>query len=194
MYWTQKHLILKVHTTLLRNRKIRVHKSILIVTRIDSNLLKTFLGSEEDFKFVSRAILMSNLSMVLQVLFALSIAGLVLPLCLLRFVHRLTLDGQISKPASPLLSDAEEDASPKKERIVVRPCNCISVCLRKWLRRFWLLANINHLCYPLIGYVLFIAVGPWSVGYFLGDHVGVIFSWGMYIKGTISYQIFCPKL
>ena len=164
------------------------------MTRIDSNLLKTFLGSEEDFKFVSRAILMSNLSMVLQVLFALSIAGLVLPLCLLRFVHRLTLDGQISKPASPLLSDAEEDASPKKERIVVRPCNCISVCLRKWLRRFWLLANINHLCYPLIGYVLFIAVGPWSVGYFLGDHVGVIFSWGMYIKGKITCQIFRPKL
>ena len=126
---------------------------------------------------------MSNLSVVLQVLFALSIAGLVLPLCLLRLVHRLTLDGQISKPVSPLLSDEEEDASPKKERIVVRPCNCFSVCLRKWLRRFWVLANINHLCYPMVGYVLFIAVGPWAVGCFLGDHVGVVFSWGMYIKG-----------
>ena len=126
---------------------------------------------------------MSNLSVVLQVLFALSIAGLVLPLCLLRLVHRLTLDGQISKPVSPLLSDEEEDASPKKERIVLRPCNCFSVCLRKWLRRFWVLANINHLCYPMLGYVLFIAVGPWAVGCFLGDHVGVVFSWGMYIKG-----------
>jgi hypothetical protein len=125
---------------------------------------------------------MSNLSKVLQVLFSLSIAGLVLPLCLLRLVHRLTVDGQISKPVSPLLSDSEEE-SPKKNRVVVRPCNCFTVCLRKWLRRFWLLANINHLCYPLIGYVIYVAVGPWAVGYLIGDNIGAVFSWGMYIKG-----------
>ena len=154
---------------------------MIMVTELETT--NFFLGAEEEFKFVSRAILMSNLSLVLQVLFALSIAGLVLPLCLLRFVHRLTLDGQISKPASPLILDAEEDASPKQERVVVRPCNCFSKCLRKWLRRFWLIANINHLCYPLIGYVLYIAIGPWAIGYFLEDNVGVLFSWGMYIKG-----------
>ena len=140
------------------------------------------LGLEEEFRFFSRAILMSNLSKILQVLFALSIAGLVLPLCLLRLIHRLTVDGQISKPASPLISDSEEETQ-KTNRVVVRPCSCFTVCLRKWLRRFWLLANINHLCYPLLGYVLYIAVGPWAVGYFIGDNVGALFSWGMYVKG-----------
>ena len=135
----------------------------------------SLLGLEEEFRFFSRAILMSNLSKVLQVLFSLSIAGLVLPLCLLRLVHRLTVDGQISKPASPsLLSDSEEEP-PKKNRVVVQPCNCFTVCLRKWLRRFWLLANVNHLCYPLLGYVLYVAVGPWAVGYFIGDNVGAVF-------------------
>ena len=127
---------------------------------------------------------MSNLTLVLQVLFALSISGAVLPLCLLRLVHRLTADGQIPKPASPTLLDKEGEN--EKKRIVVRGDNCCTIFLRNWLRRFWLLANVNHLCYPMIGYVLFIAVGPWAIGYFLGDNIGVVFSWGMYIKGTYA--------
>ena len=149
-------------------------------------------GLKEEFRIVSRMILMSNLTLVLQVLFALSISGVVLPLCLLRLIHRLTVDGQISKPSSPLVSDSEEETDSK--RVVVRPFNCFSVCLRIWLRRFWLLANIDHLCYPLIGYVLYIAVGPWAIGYFLGNNVGVLFSWGMYIKGNYTQLIFKYKL
>ena len=133
---------------------------------------------------ISRVILMSNLTLVLQVLFALSISGVVLPLCLLRLVHRLTIDGQIPKPSSPPLLDSKR---AKEKKIVMHGDNCCTMFLRNWLRRFWLLANINHLCYPMIGYVLFIAVGPWAIGYFLGNNVGVVFSWGMYIKGKYKY-------
>ena len=145
-----------------------------------------FEGSKEEFRLISRIILMSNLTLVLQVLFSLSISGVVLPLCLLRLVHRLTIDGQISKPSSPLISDSEEET--ENNRVVIRPCSCVTNCLQIWLRRFWLLANINHLCFPLVGYVTFIAVGPWSIGYFLGNNIGILFSWGMYIRGKIELK------
>ena len=137
----------------------------------------------------SRLILMSNLSLVLQVLFGLSISGIILPLCLLRLIHRLTIDGQISKPSSPTLLDSDKDKD-KKKIVKIQADNCCTIFLRNWLRKFWLLANVDHLCFPLIAYTLFIAVGPWAIGYFLQDDIGVLFSWGMYINGMDYLQLF----
>lgn len=36
---------------------------------------------------------------------------------------------------------------------------------------------------PVIGYCLYLTIGPWSIGEVIDGHLGIIFSWGIYIKG-----------
>lgn len=38
--------------------------------------------------------------------------------------------------------------------------------------------------WALVLYPVFLAVGPWSIGYIVEDHIGAIFAWGIFVNGA----------
>lgn len=118
------------------------------------------------FTVGARMVLMSNWLAVTQAAFALCISGLVVPLCIMRLVHTLTVDGRFSRP-----------------RVGKNP-NWLRRKVFVWLKRFWILANTDDLIYPLLSVSIYLCLGPWSIGYFLDNQIGILFPWGLYVMGT----------
>lgn len=57
-------------------------------------------------------------------------------------------------------------------------------CLKVWLRKFWIMATVDRIFWPIIIYPLYLMLGPWSMGYLVEDHLGVIFAWGIFVNGS----------
>lgn len=58
-------------------------------------------------------------------------------------------------------------------------------CIRAWVRRMWIFANINSIIYPFIIYTIYLAIGPWFFGHLIDGRIGVVFVWGTYFEGGI---------
>lgn len=55
-----------------------------------------------------------------------------------------------------------------------------------WVQQFWVLSTINRLFWPIIGYCVYLAVGPWAFCEVVDKkHYGVVFVWGIYVDGTL---------
>ncbi|KAH0539902.1 transmembrane protein 62-like [Cotesia glomerata] len=117
-------------------------------------------GTRLSFKLLSRFILMSNATTIFGVAFAIMHLLNIIPLCTLRFCHKLYELRKINRPR-------------------------IKINIIRWLiKKFWILSTVDRLFYPLIFYTLYLAIGPWAIGEIIDDHVGVIFAWGMFIKNA----------
>lgn len=46
------------------------------------------------------------------------------------------------------------------------------------------MSTVNKIFWALILYPVFLAIGPWSIGYLVEDHVGAIFAWGIIVNGV----------
>jgi hypothetical protein len=57
-------------------------------------------------------------------------------------------------------------------------------CCKLWLRKFWVMSTVDRLFWPVILYPLYLSFGPWSIGYLVEDHLGVIFAWGIFVNGS----------
>ncbi|XP_054263073.1 transmembrane protein 62-like [Macrosteles quadrilineatus] len=117
-------------------------------------------GTEVDFDIWPRILLMSNITTVLQTLFGLSILGCVVPLSLLRLLMSRVRGGH---------------------RLV--PTTSVSL-IRRWYKRWWILANLDSFYYPLVLYPVYTTFGPWAVGEVIENHIGVIFAWGTFVNGA----------
>jgi len=122
------------------------------------------LDQVEDFGVLQRFILMSNISMILQAGFAVALAFILLPMCGFRLAHKMALEDRLRRPRRP------KAALPR--------------LLFNAVKGFWMVSNLNQIFYPVLAYLALVAFGPWGVGYFLEDEIGVVFSWGMFISGT----------
>ncbi|XP_076377043.1 transmembrane protein 62 isoform X2 [Megalopta genalis] len=125
-------------------------------------------GSRLSFRILPRLILMSNVSNIFQTLFGTMLILLVVPLCLLRFLHILCEKKQLHRP---------------RFRIKF---------VHLWLRKLWILSTVNRLCFPLVIYALYLTVGPWAIGEVVDNHTGIIFAWGTfvgnsYLPGAFTY-------
>ncbi|XP_024083837.1 transmembrane protein 62-like [Cimex lectularius] len=116
-------------------------------------------GSMTMFSVLPRLILMLNFGSTLQLMFGLATVCSVLPLCILRYTNK---------------------TSDKKNSLV----SLKSGMVKNWVRRLWILSNIDRLFFPIVLYPLYLAVGPWSVGELIEGFTGVIFIWGIFINGT----------
>ncbi|XP_053613017.1 transmembrane protein 62-like [Plodia interpunctella] len=58
------------------------------------------------------------------------------------------------------------------------------------LRRLWLLSKIDKIYYPLILYTIYLPFGPWAIGELIDDHIGIVFAWGIVIRGTFIPEAF----
>lgn len=117
-------------------------------------------GSSLHFGIMPRLLLMSNLLMIVQALFGVTVALAVAPLCIVRAVHHLQKVGRM-----------------RRRRWHGGPFQCV-------LRRLWLVSTLDRFYYPLVFMTLYVPFGPWLIGEVLEGRVGVIFSWGMYVKGA----------
>lgn len=90
----------------------------------------------------------------------------ILPLLILRHIHHKILLGKSSK------------------------VNLKRHFFRQWLRKLWLVSNIDSIFYPLIIYEVYLIIGPWFVGEVLEGHIGAIFSWGIIVNGTFIPGLF----
>lgn len=57
-------------------------------------------------------------------------------------------------------------------------------CWNKWLRKVWILSTVDRLFWPIVLYPVYLTFGPWSIGYIIEDHVGIIFAWGIFVNGA----------
>ncbi|XP_046474147.1 transmembrane protein 62 [Neodiprion pinetum] len=125
-------------------------------------------GTRLSFRILPRMLLMSNISHFFQVLFGTMLILLVVPLSVLRFLHKLCESGKLQRP---------------RIRIKV---------FQRWIRKLWILSTIDRLFYPLVLYALYLTVGPWSIGEIIENHTGMIFAWGTwvgssYLPGSFTY-------
>ncbi|XP_015436785.1 PREDICTED: transmembrane protein 62-like [Dufourea novaeangliae] len=125
-------------------------------------------GSRLSFRILPRLILMSNVSNIFQFLFGTVLILLVVPLCLLRFLHILCEKKQMHRP-----------------RLRIK-------FFHLWLRKLWILSTVDRLCFPLVLYALYLTIGPWAIGEVIDNHTGVIFAWGTfvgnsYLPGAFTY-------
>lgn len=56
---------------------------------------------------------------------------------------------------------------------------------RQILRRVWLLSKIDRVFYPIVLYAVYLPLGPWAIGELIDEYIGVIFAWGILIKGSL---------
>lgn len=84
----------------------------------------------------------------------------ILPLCVLRFLH------------GRMKSTGDRKISFKRG------------CCKGWIRKLWILSTIDRIFWPLVLYAFYLLVGPWSIGYLVEDHLGIIFAWGIFVNGT----------
>lgn len=128
----------------------------------------TLDNSRLSFNILARIFLMTNASSVFQFFFGAMVILCVVPLCILRYIHTLVKEKKIVKPRSK------------------------NTCSRRWLRKLWSLVTIDRIFYPLVIYPLYLCIGPWSAGYIIEDHFGVIFAWGIFVRdaylpGSFTY-------
>lgn len=53
-------------------------------------------------------------------------------------------------------------------------------------KKFCLISDIDAIFYPLLMSMLYLDFMPWTLGFLLVDQIGVVFSWGIRIGGTMT--------
>lgn len=145
-------------TVTLQNRKEVVSSDRQFALSIEG------LDAVEDFGVLQRFVLMSNLSMILQAGFGVSIMIILVPMCSFRLFHKLALEDRFRRPR--------------------RPKSVLKRMAFNLIKAFWIVSNVDQIFYPVVGYLALVAFGPWGIGYFLENDIGIVFSWGIFVAGT----------
>ncbi|XP_076619314.1 transmembrane protein 62 isoform X2 [Colletes latitarsis] len=177
-----KHVKGPLYTSIWNTTKYRdgIHTIRVRVVDIDGRekiLFQPFAldGSRLSFRILPRIILMSSASSIFQFLFGTVLAFLVVPLCLLRFLHILCERKQMHRPRFR------------------------TKFFHSWFRKLWVLSTVDRLFFPVVLYALYLTVGPWAIGEVIDDHTGIIFAWGTfvgnsYLPGAFTYAYGCFQL
>ncbi|QQP37988.1 Transmembrane protein 62like, partial [Caligus rogercresseyi] len=123
--------------------------------------LFSFDGSGKYFGIVERILIMSNWVTATQLISGLLTFGLTLLLCTARALSH------------------QRTTSMRWLRKGGRGGYCLTQ-----LDNILLLSSHRELLLPLVVYILYIQFGPWAVGYFISDRLGILFAWGMFIDGS----------
>ncbi|GFR04818.1 transmembrane protein 62 [Trichonephila clavata] len=115
-------------------------------------------GSRPTFPLGARLALMGHIS-VGQAIFGVTLLITLLPLCIMKIY---------------LCFGKGEGIKSKSER---------GFC-RRMLFKLSLLASVEIVFWPVVIVALYVAIGPWFVGYIIDDHIGVCFVWGIFLAGT----------
>ncbi|XP_020279068.1 transmembrane protein 62-like isoform X2 [Pseudomyrmex gracilis] len=117
-------------------------------------------GSFLSFRILPKLILMYSVVHIFQIAFFILLAIMIVPLCLLRFIHMY-----------------------RKRRRMYRP-RIRNRFLHWVVRKLWVLSTVDKVFFTLMLYSLNMAIGPWSVGEVIDGHIGAIFVWGIYVENS----------
>lgn len=125
-------------------------------------------GSWLSTSIFPKLVLMINIVCIFQFMFFVTLGLSIVPLCFLRLVHMCHKNKRIELP---------------RRRMKF---------FHLWLRKLWILSAVDRVFFGLVLYTLYFAIGPWTVGEIIEDHMGVIFVWGtfignMYLPGGLTY-------
>lgn len=127
-------------------------------------------GTRIPFNFLPRLLLMANVTTFFQLCFGLLILASVVVLSYLR-------------SSSYHVSMGSRSCHP------ITRINFINI----WLRKLTLAANMDSFYYFLALFPVYLAIGPWTVGYVIDDDIAIIFAWGTvfldgrYLPGALTY-------
>ncbi|CAD5118028.1 DgyrCDS6768 [Dimorphilus gyrociliatus] len=105
-------------------------------------------------------------------------------------IHKISVNvkcgGRISKHEQPFSLDNSRLPFPFRARFILMADH--RLVARCWIRRLSILSADATLCYVLIGWSLYIYLGPWFVGQLIENHWGVVCFYGAftYSHGVIS--------
>lgn len=117
-------------------------------------------GTRLTFNAMPKFLLTISANILFRVMFIASVLFSVIPLIFLRYLHKMVEVGKVPKPR---LNQS---------------------CFKIWLRKLWVLSTIDRMFWPMVIYPIYLCIGPWSIGYVIEEHIGVIFAWGIYVRGT----------
>lgn len=117
-------------------------------------------GTKLSFGILPKIALMSNASILFQTMFFVTLSLSIVPLFVIRYLHRLVAGGQMVKPK-------------------LRQSCCYSL-----LQKIWILCTVDRIFWPIVLYPLYLAVGPWTIGYLVENHLGAVFAWGIFVNNT----------
>ncbi|XP_050511047.1 transmembrane protein 62-like [Diabrotica virgifera virgifera] len=125
-------------------------------------------GADLSFGILPKLALMTNASLVFKLFFFVILFLTTLPLFVIRYIHFLVSEGRLVKP--------------KLRK------SCWYNCFKK----IWILTTVDRIFWPIVVYPIYLAVGPWTVGYLVEDHIGAIFAWGIivhnsFLPGAFTY-------
>lgn len=121
-------------------------------------------GTTEPFPILARIVLMVDLLFIGKLLFYFLAVVYVLVLCLLRKcadIRSLKLQG---------------DALPGR---------FIKNFINRWIRRVWLVSKATKIFLILTCFTTYIMIGPWFMAEVIDGHTGLMFVWGLYVKGAL---------
>ena len=75
-----------------------------------------------------------------------------------------------------------------------RPRNVVGRVFYRLLKALWIVSNTNQLFYSVVIYFIMVAFGPWGLGYFLDDGLGVVFAWGMIVNGKAALTLYSSSI
>lgn len=149
------------------------HRINVVVTTADGrrkSISQQFAldNTNRGFPTIAKMILKTNLTHIFQAMFGFALAACILPICILRTWHELAYARKVKKP------------------------NLHRSYFRRMIRKLWILSTVDRILYPYLFSILYVLIGPWSIGHIIDGHMGIIFSWGMFVKGhflpgTLSY-------
>ncbi|KAK9885653.1 hypothetical protein WA026_012417 [Henosepilachna vigintioctopunctata] len=117
-------------------------------------------GTQLSFNIMPKILLSSNANVMFRMMFTIMVIISIGPLLFVRYLYDLLKVGRMSKL--------------KRNQSI----------WKLWIRKLCLLSTIDRIFWPLVLYPLYLCVGPWSIGYIIEEHIGVIFAWGIYIRGS----------
>ncbi|XP_061162419.1 transmembrane protein 62-like [Saccostrea echinata] len=121
-------------------------------------------GTIEPFPLRARLILMLNFPLLGKCLFYFLVIVYCVVLCLLRRctdIRSIQLEGRMM------------------------PARFIRNFINLWIFRIWLVSKTTRIFLILISFTIYLAVGPWFVAEVVDGHTGILFVWGLYVKGAI---------
>jgi hypothetical protein len=110
--------------------------------------------------FAHRIILTPNIAILTEACLLAAMLGILLPMITLRLIPSFAIEKLMK--TNPRL-----------------------FCISKLIRTMWVTASADKLFYPIIIGPIYLLIGPWALGYFLKDSLGVLFFWGLYVEGVV---------
>ncbi|CAG9858616.1 unnamed protein product [Phyllotreta striolata] len=132
------------------------------------NQLFSLDGTKLSFGILPKIALMSDVSIIFRSMFFITLCLSIVPLFAIRYIHKLVAGGKMIKPK-------------------LRQSCCFSL-----LQKVWVMCTIDRMFWPIVLYPIYLAVGPWTIGYIVEDHLGSVFAWGIlvnnaYLPGAFTY-------